>query len=172
MCQKIIFLSLIKTEKKYPWTKLLLYSTVVKYQVMQSMICVQVATIAEWINCDRMKLIRSRKCLKKALKMISNIQMDRWIDWSLYRAPAEWNPKKKPKPIIIHLVNDINLMSCSLLIQKIMHVWHKLQQLFKSVPEWNQNSHFVSFCHCCRFRVFRSNYDSMCLCDRLLCITL
>lgn len=54
MCQKIIFLSLIKTEKKYPWMKLLVHSTIVKYQVMQSMICVQVATIAECLMLNQL----------------------------------------------------------------------------------------------------------------------
>lgn len=52
--KKLFYLSLIKTEKKYPWMKLLVHSTIVKYQVMQSMICVQVATIAECLMLNQL----------------------------------------------------------------------------------------------------------------------
>lgn len=44
---------------------------------------------------------------------------------------------------MIHLVDDKNLVSYFLFVEESMQVWHKNKKFFKTLPEGNNDSHFV-----------------------------
>lgn len=53
------------------------------------------------------------------------------------------NQRRSIESKSVHLIYHKNMMWNALLVQELMHMWDKLQQLFKAIPKWDDQGEFL-----------------------------